>query len=185
MTLVLQAIWLVRYPTNDIVNLPGRWIMKQWPAGVNSRFADWTANNILRMQDITTANDTKKATKLEMKVFRDEQCFNTQFAHMSSVFFSWSPSFADASLLEQLSFHSSISMSHPSQLNFHWPKLLHSRKFECHYPSLKWLWFPTLQQQACACHDFRRKLHKLFFQFLFQVNFKTLITLTAILSGQL
>ena len=32
------------------------------------------------------ANNTKKATKLGMKVFRDKQCFNTQFAHMSSVF---------------------------------------------------------------------------------------------------
>ena len=62
--------------------------MKQWPAGVNSRFADWTENDILQMQDITIANDTKKATKLEMKVFRDKQCFNTQFAHMSNVFFS-------------------------------------------------------------------------------------------------
>ena len=60
--------------------------MKQWPAGVNSRFAEVTENDILRTQDITTANDTKKATKLEMKVFRDKQCFNTQFAHMSSVF---------------------------------------------------------------------------------------------------
>ena len=64
----------------------GRWITKQWPAGVNSRFAEVTKNNILRMQDITIANDTNKATKLGMKVFRDKQCFNTQFAHMSSVF---------------------------------------------------------------------------------------------------
>ena len=61
--------------------------MKQWPAGLNSRFAKVTENDILRgMQDITTANDTKKATKLGMKVFRGKQCFNTQFAHMSSVF---------------------------------------------------------------------------------------------------
>ena len=60
--------------------------MKQWPAGVNSRFAKVAENDILRMQNITTANDTKKATKLGMKVFRDKQCFNTQFAHMSSVF---------------------------------------------------------------------------------------------------
>ena len=59
--------------------------MKQWPAGVNSRFAEVTKNDILRMQDITIANDAKKATKLGMKVFRDKQCFNTQFAHMSSV----------------------------------------------------------------------------------------------------
>ena len=38
--------------------------MKQWPAGVNSRFSEVTENDILRMQDITIANDTKKATKL-------------------------------------------------------------------------------------------------------------------------
>ena len=55
-------------------------------AGVNFRFAEVTENDILRMQDITTANDTKKATKLGMKVCRDKQCFNTQFPHMSSVF---------------------------------------------------------------------------------------------------
>ena len=52
--------------------------MKQWPAGVNSRFAEVTENDILGMQDIATANDAKKATKLGMKVFRDKQCFNTQ-----------------------------------------------------------------------------------------------------------
>ena len=55
-------------------------------AGVNSRFAEVTENDILRMQDITIPNDTRKATKLGMKVLRDKQCFNTQFAHMSSVF---------------------------------------------------------------------------------------------------
>ena len=60
--------------------------MKQWPAGVNSCFAEVTENDILRMQDITIPNDTKKAMKLGMIVFRDKQCFNTQFAHMSSVF---------------------------------------------------------------------------------------------------
>ena len=58
--------------------------MKQWPAGVNSRFAEVTARTT--SCDITIPNDTKKATKLGMKVFRDKQCFNTQFAHMSSVF---------------------------------------------------------------------------------------------------
>ena len=74
-------------------------------AGVNSCFVEVTENDILRMRDIIIPNDTKKATKLGMIVFRDTQCFNTQFAHMSSVL-SWSPSFADASLLEQqLSFH--------------------------------------------------------------------------------
>ena len=61
--------------------------MKQWPAGVNSRFAEVTENDILRMQDITIPNDTRKATKLGMKVLRNKQCFNTEFTHMSSVFF--------------------------------------------------------------------------------------------------
>ena len=30
--------------------------MKQWPAGVNSRFAEVTENDILRMQNITIPN---------------------------------------------------------------------------------------------------------------------------------
>ena len=72
--------------TNGHCPPPGRWIMKQWPAGVNSCFAEVTENDILRMQDITIPNDAKKATKLGMIVFRDKQCFNTQFAHMSIVF---------------------------------------------------------------------------------------------------
>ena len=74
--------------TNGHCPPPGRWIMKQWPAGVNSCFAEVTENDILRMQDLTIPNDTKKATKfgIMMIVFRDKQCFNTQFAHMSSVF---------------------------------------------------------------------------------------------------
>ena len=42
-------------------------------AGINSRFAEVTENDILRMQDITTANDTKKATKLGMKLFRGQR----------------------------------------------------------------------------------------------------------------
>ena len=54
-------------------------------AGVNSRFVEVTENDILRMQDITIPNDTKKTTKLGMKVFSDKQSFNTQFAPMSSV----------------------------------------------------------------------------------------------------
>ena len=49
---------------------PGRWIMKQWPAGVNSPFAEVTENDILRTQDITIPNDTRKTTKLGMKVLR-------------------------------------------------------------------------------------------------------------------
>ena len=60
--------------------------MKQWPAGVNCCFAEVTENDILRMQDIIIPDDAKKATKLGMIVFRGKQCFNTQFAHMFSVF---------------------------------------------------------------------------------------------------
>ena len=60
--------------------------MKQWPASVNSRFAEVTENNILRTQDNAIPNNAKKTTKLGMKVFSDKQSFNTQFAHMSSVF---------------------------------------------------------------------------------------------------
>ena len=55
-------------------------------AGVNFCFAEVTENDILRMQDITIPNGTKKATRLGMIIFRDKQCFNTQFAHMSNVF---------------------------------------------------------------------------------------------------
>ena len=55
-------------------------------AGVNSRFAEVIENDILRMQDITIPNDTKKSTKFGMKVFRDKQSFNTKFDHLSSVF---------------------------------------------------------------------------------------------------
>ena len=44
--------------------------MKQWPAGVNSHFVEVTENDILRMQDITIPNDTKKATKLGMEGFQ-------------------------------------------------------------------------------------------------------------------
>ena len=80
--------------------------MKQWPAGVNSCFAEVTENDILRMQDITIPNDAKKATKLGMIVFRDKQCFNTQFAHMSIVF-------CPDLLEQQLSFHPPIQSSIP------------------------------------------------------------------------
>ena len=55
-------------------------------ANANSCFAKVTKNDILQMQNITIPKNTKKATKLGMKVFRDKQCFNTQFAHMSHIF---------------------------------------------------------------------------------------------------
>ena len=75
--------------TNGQCQPSGRCMDNETMAGgcINSCFAEVTENDILRMQDIIIANDTKKATKLEMKVFRDKQCFNTKFAHMPSVFF--------------------------------------------------------------------------------------------------
>ena len=41
--------------------------MKQWPAGVNSCFAEVTEDDILRIQNIRIFNNAKKATKLGMK----------------------------------------------------------------------------------------------------------------------
>ena len=172
MTLVFQAIWLVPYlRLMDNVRLPGG-VDNKTMAGVNSCFAVVTENDILRMHDTTIPNDIKKVAKLEMKCL-----------------LSRSPSFADASLLEQqLSFHGSISKSHPSQLNFHWAKRLYSRKFECRYLSLKWSWFPTLQAwfpketlpTVLSISVISSKL-----QLPSRSYFKVLITLTAILSGQL
>ena len=55
-------------------------------AGVNSRFAEMTEDDILRIQDNAIANNTKKATKVKNESFHSKQCFNSQFAHMSSGF---------------------------------------------------------------------------------------------------
>ena len=46
-------------------------------AGVNSRFADVTVDDILRMQDNAITSNTKKATKLGMKDLIGKRCFNT------------------------------------------------------------------------------------------------------------
>ena len=96
-------------------------------AGVNSRFAEVTENDILRMQDITIPSNTKKATKLEMKVFRDKQ-----FAHLSSVFCP-----DRQARLMPLSLNNNSLSTAPFQ-----------SPIQRRYLSLKWLWFPTLQQQA-------------------------------------
>ena len=55
-------------------------------ADVNSRFAEVTENDVLRMQDSVIPNNTKKAMELGMKVFKGTQCFDIQSGHMSSVF---------------------------------------------------------------------------------------------------
>ena len=139
-------------------------------AGVNSRFTEVTENDILPMQDITIPNDTRKATKLGMKVLRDKQCFNTQFAHMSSVF---CPD-RQASLMPL-----SLNNNCPSTLNF---KVIPSKTTQLTLSKtspFKKIWMPlslfkmtgiSNTPTASTWHDFRRKLHKLFFQFLFQVN---------------
>ena len=57
--------------------------MKQWPAKTPAEVVE---DNILRMQDNAIPNNTKEAMKLGVKVFRGKQCFNRQFANMSSVF---------------------------------------------------------------------------------------------------
>ena len=146
-------------------------------ACVNSHFAEVTENDILRMQDVTVLSDTRKATKLGIKVLRDKQCFNTQFSHMSSVFCP------DCQACWCLSpwktvLPPSISKFHPSQFNFHWAKHLHSRKFKCRY--LFKMIVISNTPTASTWHDFWRKLHKLFFQFLFQV---TATSFTELLQG--
>ena len=147
--------------------------MKQWPAGVNYRFAEATENDILRTQDITTANDTKKATKLGMKVFRDKQCFNTQFAHMSSVF---SPD--RQALLMLLSLNNNC----PSTAPFQSLLQVNSTSIEQNVSIHENLNVTVSLQNDCDFQHSNSKLmyvmsdfsggnwHKLFFQFLFQVN---------------
>ena len=44
--------------------------MKQWPASVNSRFAEVNENDILRMQDITIANDTSESYEIRNESFQ-------------------------------------------------------------------------------------------------------------------
>ena len=105
--------------TNGHCPPPGRWIMKQWSAGVNSCFAKVIENDILRRQDITISNNTKKATKLGMIVFREIQCFNTQFAHMSRVFCPDCQASLIPLSLKTAVLPPSISEFHPSQPNFH------------------------------------------------------------------
>ena len=125
------------------------------------------------MQDITILNNTRKATKLGMKVSRDKQCFKHTICSHAQCLLSWSPSFADASLLEQqLSFHPPFQSFHPSSNStFIEQKCLHSRKILNGRYSLFKMIVISNTPTASTWHDFRRKLHKLFFQFLFQVNY--------------
>ena len=45
-------------------------------AGVNSRFANVSESEILKIQDDAVPENTKKATKLGMKVFRGKRKLN-------------------------------------------------------------------------------------------------------------
>ena len=152
--------------TNGHCPPPGRWIMKQWPAGrVNSCFAERTENDIFRKKGITIPNDTKKATKLGMIVFRDKQCFNTQFAYMSSVF---CPD-RQASLMPL-----SLNNNCPFMAPFQSPIEVNSTSIKQNVSiqenlnaelSLFKMIVISNTPTASTWYDFRRKLYKLFFQF--------------------
>ena len=156
-------------------------------AGVNSRFAEVTENDILRMQDITIPNDTRKATKLGMKVLRDKQCFNTQFARMSSVF---CPD-RQASLMPL-----SLNNNYPSTLHFKVPSKSTQLPLSKTSPFKKiWMplslfkmivisnskhmaWFPKETSQTVLSISSKLQLPS-------RNYFKVLISLTAILFSQL
>ena len=137
--------------------------------GVNSRFAEVTENDILQMQDITIPNTTRKIAKLGMKVLRDKRCFNTQFAHMSNVF---CPD-RQASLMSL-----SLNNNCPSTLHLKAPSkstqlsLSNTSPFKKIRMPLSLFKMIVISNTPTAStwHNFRRNLHKLFFQFLFQVN---------------
>ena len=64
-----------------------RGVDNETKAGINSHFAKVIEDEILQMQDNAIPNNAKKAMKVGMKVFRGKQYFNTQFAHMSRIFY--------------------------------------------------------------------------------------------------
>ena len=122
-----------------------------------------------------------------MKVFRDKQCFNTQFAHMSSVFCpDRQPPPMPLSLNNNCPSDSKAPFQVPSK-STQLP-LSKTSPFKRIWLSLSLLKMVVISNTPTAStwHDFRRKHHKLFFQFLFQVKlklpsrnyFKVLITLT-------
>ena len=130
-----------------------------------------------------------KATKLGMKVFRDKQCFNTQFAHMSSVFCpDRQPPLMPLSLNNnrpsKAPFQSPIQVN---QLNFHYAKRLQENLLSLSL--LKMVVIPSTPT-ASTWHDFRRNIIETS-QTVLSISlpsrnyFKVLITLTTILSGHL
>ena len=138
-------------------------------AGVNSRFCrkNRETTSVLRMQNITIPNGTKKTTNLGMKVSREKQCFNTQFAHMSSVFcpdrqvllmpLSWSsncPStapFQSSIQVNSSSIEQNVSIQKSLSVAF-------SLENDCDFQH---------SNRASIWHHSRRKLHKLFYQLFY------------------
>ena len=168
-------------------------------AGVNSRFAEVTENDILRMQDTAIPNNTKKATKLGMNVFRGKRYFwQTICSHVQCLLSSQPFSILIAKLRWCLSpwttivFHGSISKSHLSQLNFHWAKRQETSPLKKIWMSLslKMIVISNSKHMTSTWHDLDETsqivlsiLSKL--QLPSRNYFKALITWTTILSGQL
>ena len=107
---------------------------------------------------------TLMVTKLGMEVFRGKRCLTYNFLTSllpKQLSQSRSPSSNDISLLlPRLHFKLPIKSA---QLPLN--KTSPFKKFDCRYLQ-KLLWFQT----ASIWHDFRRNLHQLLFQFLFQVT---------------
>ena len=133
-------------------------------AGINSVLPKEPRNDILRMKNIAIPNGTKKATNLEMKVFREKQCFTTQLAHMSSVFCP------DRQVLLMLL---SWSNNSPSTAPFQSPIQVNSSSIEQNVSIQKSLSVAfsletTLQQQAHhSIIPGAETAHKLFYQLFY------------------
>ena len=153
-----EPIRLLEIPASPSLNMlidNASWeVDNETMAGVNSCFAEVTENDILRMQNITTLNDSKKATKLGMDVLRNKHCFDTQLAHMSSVFCP-----DRQALLMHLSLNNNCPSTAPFQSPIHVWVLLSV--------SLKMIVISNIST-ASTWQSFHRKLHNLFFSF--QVN---------------
>ena len=150
----------------------------------------WPRTTSCECKILQFLNDTKKATKLGMIVFRAKQCFNTQFAHMSSAFCPDRQALLMPLLEQQLSFHGSISKFHPSQLNFHLTKTSPFKKILMPLSLFKmivisntptastWHWFPKETSQTVLSISISSEL-----QLPSRNYFKIFkITLTAILT---
>ena len=135
-------------------------------AGVNSVLPKEPRNDILRMQNITIPNGTKKATNLGMKVFREKQCFNTQLAHMSSVFCP-----DHQVLLMPLPLNNSCPSTAPFQSSIQ----INSSSIEQNVSIQKvWVSLSLLKiivisytPTGSTWHHSRTKLHKLFYQLFY------------------